>query len=171
MWKFVGTAAAAALLPWGWRGGRDSFLGEKGRVMENRSRFVPPLAAGLLLGGALALRYLSPDPDADPSEKPLPPMMVSRVAEGPLGPGGTAAPPHCKHALEPEKPHTAAWRHEKMVRLTERVGGLEQLWRVAEGLGDAAEARRLEVEIDRLRTRLGKLREEMAALAEQGQGP
>ncbi|MGZ3458755.1 MAG: hypothetical protein ACXU86_09635 [Archangium sp.] len=143
--------------------------------METRSRFVPPLAAGLLLGGALALRYLWPDPDADPSEKALPPMAVSTVVEGPRGPGETAAPTRCKDALEPGKPRTAAWRREKMVRLTERVERLEQKRKAAEGRGDAAEARRLEVEIDRHRARLGKLREETAELAEteraqQGQG-
>lgn len=180
--------------------------------MNNRSRFVPPLAAALLLGAALALRFLWPGPQAGPSVKeisraavspspapvsgapvsaPARPELVKRsesrgeVAEQmpratvvPLGPGDVApdpevpdAPPQPNDPIEPEKPQTAAWRHEKMVRLTQLmtrdVARLEQERKDAESRGDTAEAKRLEVQISRHQARLGRLNEETAALAER----
>jgi hypothetical protein len=179
--------------------------------MNNRSRFVPPLAAGLLLGAALALRFLWPEPEAaGPSGHKPRPMTVSttsepapvagspvtgpakpepvkpeppQVAEGlratvvPLGPGDVAPEPEVANPLpqqndpiEPEKPQTAAWRHEKLVRITELVGRdverLEQERQAAQTRGDGAEARRLAVQLSRHQARLGKLREETAALVE-----
>ncbi|QRK13540.1 hypothetical protein JQX13_09800 [Archangium violaceum] len=183
--------------------------------MNNRSRFVPPLAAGLLLGAALALRIFWPGPEVRPSEKagprvtaspvastPTPPVVSPvvpaptnpepvkaaprmEIAEGrgtvvPLGPGDEVPEPEVANPLpqqndpiEPEKPQTAAWRHGKLVRITELLGRdierLEQERKEAESRGDGAEARRLEVQLTRHRERLGRLREETAALAETAQ--
>jgi hypothetical protein len=177
--------------------------------MNNRSRWVPPLAAALLLGGALALRFLWPTPDTEPSVRrmhhaaeftPVAPAPVSssaapvkaapvkaqahaEVSEGPratvvpiqpgdevpqLGVENVSRQPN--DPIEPEKPQTAAWRHGKMVRITELLGRdverLEQERKQAEARGDEAEAKRLEVQLARHRARLGQLREETAALAE-----
>jgi hypothetical protein len=180
--------------------------------MNNRSRFVPLLAAALLLGAALALRFLWPGPDAEPSVKdmsrgmasaspaPTPVAPVSaaasspavksaepRVAEAPrappratvvpLGPGDVPPEPEVANPLpqrndpiEPEKPQTAAWKHEKMVRLTQvmtrDVARLEQERQDAESRGDPAEAKRLQVRISRHQARLGQLDEQTASLAE-----
>ncbi|WP_257451423.1 hypothetical protein [Archangium lipolyticum] len=178
--------------------------------MNNRSRWVPPLAAGLLLGTALALRFLWPVPEATgTSKRKAPPVEVSKApeparvspitgpakpepvkpeapeqaAEGlratvvPIGPGDVVPEPEVENPLpqendpiEPEKPQTAAWRHEKMVRITELLGRdverLEQERAAARTRGDEAEARRLEVQLTRHRARLGKLREETVALEE-----
>lgn len=181
--------------------------------MNNRSRFVPPLAAALLLGAALTLRFLWPDPDVEPSVKrmshgkasaSLPPAPVAsgpapasppavkpaepRVAETPrappnatvvpLGPGDVPPEPEVAHpppqqndAIAPEKPQTAAWKHEKMERLTQvmtrDVARLEQERQDAESRGDSAEAKRLAVQISRHQARLGQLHEQTEALAEQ----
>lgn len=182
--------------------------------MSNRSRFVPPLAAALLLGAALTLRFLWPKPDEEPSVKdmahgkafapppsasvasgpaPASPPAVERRAEPrvaetpqappnatvvPLGPGDVPPEPEVANplpqqndAIEPEQPQTAAWKHEKMVRLTQvmtrDVARLEQERQDAESRGDSAEAKRLGVRISRHQTRLGQLHEQTAALAEE----
>jgi hypothetical protein len=178
--------------------------------MNNRSRMVPPLAAVLLLGAALTLRFLWPRPDVEPSLKDMSRGTVSassapgapvsaqaapaavkpaepRVAEAPkappnatvvpLGPGDVPPepevanpPPQQNDPIEPEKPQTAAWKHEKMVRLTQvmtrDVARLEQERQDAESRGDSAEAKRLAVQIARHQARLGQLNEQTAALAE-----
>lgn len=178
--------------------------------MNNRSRWIPPLAAGVLLGGALALRFLWPVPDTEPSVREMqhammvstpvvPASMSSRAA--PVRPAPKKAEAHAQVSgglratvvpiqpgdevpqlgventssqpndpIQPEKPQTAAWRHGKMVRITELLGRdverLEQERKQAEARGDEAEAKRLEVRLARHRARLGQLREETAALAE-----
>ncbi|WNG51372.1 hypothetical protein F0U60_50005 [Archangium minus] len=183
--------------------------------MNNRSRFIPPLAAGLLLGAALALRLFWPGWEVGPSEKdspgvtalpavstpvPLSPVPAPtkpepvtarprmEVAEGPqgrgtvvpLGPGDEVPEPEVANPLpqqnepiEPEKPQTAAWRHGKLERITELLGRdierLEQEQKEAESRGDEEEARRLKVQLTRHRERLGRLREETAALATTAQ--
>ncbi|QRN98207.1 hypothetical protein JRI60_03815 [Archangium violaceum] len=180
--------------------------------MNNRSRFVPPLAAGLLLGSALALRFLWPMPEAGSSTRQPPPSVAvststasepapvpsvtaaakpepvkletqAQVGEGPratvvpIGPGDVVPEPEVANPLpqendpiEPEKPQTAAWRHEKMVRVTELLGRdverLEQERKAAQTRGDETEARRLAVQLTRHQARLGKLREETEALKE-----
>jgi hypothetical protein len=177
--------------------------------MNSRSRIVPPLAAALLLGAALALRFLALAPDAEPEvrespavkeatvvapspapvsptatpAKPEPVKAEARGAEArpatvvPFGPGDVVpepevenAPPQENDPIEPEKPQTAAWKHGKLVRITELLGRdverLEQERLAAEKRGDAAEAKRLEVQLSRHRARLGTLREETAAMAE-----
>ncbi|HEX8439621.1 hypothetical protein [Archangium sp.] len=180
--------------------------------MNLRSRIVPPLAAALLLGTALALRFFGPAPEAKPQAPERrsmpaiaavvampPPVPVSpaaaparpepvkaearvELAEGratvvPIGPGDVVPepevenpPPQENDPIEPEKPQTAAWKHGKMVRISELLGRdverLEQERLSAEKRGDSAEARRLEVQLSRHKARLGTLREEMAALAE-----
>lgn len=179
--------------------------------MNNRSRFLPPIAAALLLGAALTLRFLWPKPDEAPSVKdvsratvsasyapvaslsaPAAPRTVKpaepRVVEAPqappratvvpLGPGDVPPepevanpPPQQNDPIEPEKPQTAAWKHEKMVRLTQvmtrDVARLEQERQDAESRGDSAEARRLAVQISRHQARLGQLHEQTTALAEE----
>ncbi|MFL5353585.1 hypothetical protein [Archangium sp.] len=179
--------------------------------MNNRSRFVPPLAAALLLGAALMLRFFWPGPHAGPSVKemsrgavsaapasaplaqvsaPATPPAVKpagpRVAEAsqpratvvPLGPGDVPPepevanpPPQRNDPIEPEKPQTAAWKHEKMVRLTQvmtrDVARLEQERKDAESRGDTAEAKRLAVQLSRHQARLGQLNEQTAALADE----
>jgi hypothetical protein len=177
--------------------------------MNNRSRWVPPLAAGVLLGGAFALRFLWPVPDTEPSVREMQHAMVpmsvapapmssraalvkpapekaeahAEVSGGPratvvpiqpgdevpeLGVENTSSEPN--DPIAPEKPQTAAWRHGKMVRITELLGRdverLEQERKQADARGDEAEAKRLEVQLARHRARLGQLREETAALAE-----
>ncbi len=179
--------------------------------MNSRSRIVPPLAAVLLLGAALALRFLWPAPEAEPQVQepssvkaptavaPVPapvspastsvrpePMKVEAHAEVaeepratvvPIVPGDVVPEPEVENApsqendpIEPEKPQTAAWKHGKMVRISELLGRdverLEQERLAAEKRGDSAEAKRLEVQLSRHRARLGTLREELAALAE-----
>ncbi len=177
--------------------------------MNSRSRIVPPLAAALLLGAALALRFLWPSPEAkpqvqavssvavptaaapapvSPATPPAKPEPVKAeapvdVASGrqatvvPFGPGDVIPepevenpPPQENDPIEPEKPQTAAWKHGKMVRITELLGRdverLEQERLAAEKRGDSAEVKRLEVQLSRHRARLGSLREETAALAE-----
>jgi hypothetical protein len=180
--------------------------------MNNRSRFVPPLAAGLLLGSALALRFFWPMPEAGPSTRQPPPSVAVststvsepapvpsvsaaakpepmkpetqvQVEEGPratvvpIGPGDVVPEPEVANPLpqendpiEPEKPQTAAWRHEKMVRVTELLGRdverLEQERKAAQARGDETEARRLAVQLTRHQARLGKLREETETLKE-----
>lgn len=54
--------------------------------MNNRSRFVPPLAAGLLLGAALALRIFWPGPEVGSSEKESPRVTASPVTSTPVPP-------------------------------------------------------------------------------------
>jgi hypothetical protein len=178
--------------------------------MKTRSRFVPLLAAALLLGAALALRFFWSTPELEPSaagerpsvkasraEAPAPvapaaapvkpepvkaeaPAQVAEVRAAtvvPLGPGDEVPeiPPEVVSSepndpILPEKPQTAAWKHQKTVRITELldrdVERLEGERKAAEARGDAEEARRLEVQLARHRARLGKLREESAALAE-----
>ncbi|PTL83327.1 hypothetical protein [Vitiosangium sp. GDMCC 1.1324] len=182
--------------------------------MNNRVRFVPPLAAVLLLGAALALRFFWPGPAEGPPVKdvshvvaaptpapvPVPPVSAPVKAEPvkaevakaephvemmeggratvvPIGPGDVVPepevanpPPQQNDPIEPEKPQTAAWRHGKLVRITELLGRdlerLEKERKDAESRGDAAEAKRLEVQLARHRERLGRLREETAELAE-----
>jgi outer membrane biosynthesis protein TonB len=79
-------------------------------------------------------------------------------------------PPQQNDPIEPEKPQTAAWKHGKMVRMSELlerdVDRLEEERLAAEKRGDGEEAKRLEVQLRRHRARLGKLREETETLAE-----
>ncbi|OJH36037.1 hypothetical protein [Cystobacter ferrugineus] len=90
--------------------------------------------------------------------------------EPPPESGEESLPPQENDPIEPEKPQTAAWRHEKLVHITglldrdvERMEGERQ---AAQARGDDAEARRLAVQISRHRARLGSLREETAVMAE-----
>jgi hypothetical protein len=80
------------------------------------------------------------------------------------------ANPQENDPIEPEKPQTAAWRHEKLVRITELldrdVARLEVERQAARSRGDEAESRRLAVLLTRHRARLGSLREETAVMAE-----
>jgi hypothetical protein len=104
------------------------------------------------------------------------PVTGARGTVVPVGPGDEVpapdveGPPQENDPIEPEKPQTAAWRHSKVVRITEVLGRdvarLEQERAQAEAQGNEAEVKRLDVMIARHRTRLGKLREEAAALAE-----
>lgn len=184
--------------------------------MTTRYRFLPPLAAALLLGAALVLRFFWPAPDVgEPADTRMPPMRATGVAAPepapqaaapvkpepvnpvkealpasvaeipratvvPTGPGDVVPEPEVANPLpqsnepiEPEKPQTPAWRHGKLVRITELldrdVERLEQERVAAEKRGDAAEAKRLEVRIMRHRARLTKLRDETAALSEADQ--
>jgi hypothetical protein len=181
--------------------------------MKTRSRFVLPLAAALLLGAALVVRFFLSSPEVEPSpvvgsssvkassaQAPAASEPVARasaaakpepvkaaetsatLAEGPatvvpVGPGDVVPEPEAENnptqpndPIEPEKPQTAAWKHEKTVHMTklldrdvERLDGERQ---AALSRGDDAEAKVLEVQIARYRARLGKLREEAAALSE-----
>ena len=108
--------------------------------------------------------------------------VSAQLAEGPatvvpVGPGDEVpepevenAPPQQNDPIEPEKPQTAAWKHEKTVHMTKLLDRdlerLEEERQAARSRGDEAEAKRLEVQIARNRARLGKLREEAAALSE-----
>jgi hypothetical protein len=178
--------------------------------MKSRVRVIAPLAATLLLGAALAVRFLllAPEPEVapaapvspvtaapvSPEPEPVSPAPVPAtpepvkaqtevVVEGrratvvPIQPGDVVPepevenpPPQQNDPIEPEKPQTAAWKHKKMVRVTELlvrdVERLEQERLAAEQRGDAAEAKRLEVQLTRHRARLITLREETEALAE-----
>jgi hypothetical protein len=163
--------------------------------MNPRFRVVVPLAACLVLGGTLlwALRDGSsaPSPETSaaapsvPGPSVPPPSASSGVA---VGPASTAreelaameeAPPESEEAdsppqendpIEPELPQTAAWRHEKLVRITELmdrdVERLEAERRAASARGDETESRRLAVQLARHRARLGSLREETAVVAD-----
>jgi hypothetical protein len=182
--------------------------------MKTRSRFVLPLAAALLLGAALVVRFFLSSPEVEPSpvvgsssvkassaqapaaSEPVAPASAAakpepvkaegptsvQLAEGPatvvpVGPGDVVPepeaennPPQPNDPIEPEKPQTAAWKHEKTVHMTalldrdvERLDGERQ---AALSRGDEAEVKRLEVQLARHRARLGKLREEAAALSE-----
>jgi len=79
-------------------------------------------------------------------------------------------PPQQNDPIEPEQPQTAAWKHGKMVRMSELlerdVNRLEEERLAAEKRGDGEEAKRLEVQLSRHRARLGKLRDETETLAE-----
>ena len=81
-----------------------------------------------------------------------------------------SSPPQENDPIEPEKPQTAVWRHEKLVRITELldrdVERLDRERHAARARGDAAEAGRLAVQLARHRARLGSLRDETAAMAE-----
>ncbi|HYO58237.1 hypothetical protein [Archangium sp.] len=77
--------------------------------MNNRSRFVPPLAAALLLGAALALYFLWPESDAGPSDREMPSTTVS-PASAPASPAAARAPQPEPVKSEPVKsePHAVA---------------------------------------------------------------
>ncbi|ATB35076.1 hypothetical protein CYFUS_000488 [Cystobacter fuscus] len=79
-------------------------------------------------------------------------------------------PPQENDPIEPEQPQTAAWRHEKLVRITELldrdVERLEAERQAASARGDEGESRRLAVQLTRHRARLGSLREETAVMAD-----
>ncbi|WNG13663.1 hypothetical protein [Cystobacter fuscus] len=118
-----------------------------------------------------------------PSEPP--PSAPSSVAAGPASTasqefaareesppesGDAASPPQENDPIEPEQPQTAAWRHGKLVRITELldrdVERLEAERQAASARGDEAESRRLVVQLARHRARLGSLREETAVVAD-----
>jgi hypothetical protein len=121
-------------------------------------------------------------PVAEPAQVPavaevVDPVTGARGTVVPVGPGDEVpapevegAPPQENDPIEPEKPQTAAWRHSKVVRITEVLGRdvarLEQERAQAEAKGNAAEVKRLDVMIARHQKRLEKLREEAATLAE-----
>jgi len=105
------------------------------------------------------------------------PVTGARGTVVPVGPGDEVPAPEVEGApeqendpIEPEKPQTAAWRHSKVVRISEVLGRdvarLEQERAAAKAKGNEAEVKRLDVMIARHQARLGKLREEAAALAE-----
>jgi hypothetical protein len=104
------------------------------------------------------------------------PVTGARGTVVPVGPGDEVPAPDMggpeqeNDPIEPEKPQTAAWRHSKVVRISEvlrrDVARLEQERDHAEAQGNAAEVKRLDVVIARHQAHLGKLREEAAALAE-----
>jgi hypothetical protein len=116
-------------------------------------------------------------------EAPVREQASAQVAETfpatvvPVGPGDHVpeTPPDVVSSepndpIEPEKPQTAAWKHQKTVHMTELldrdVERLEGERQAARSRGDEAEAKQLEIRIARHRANLGKLREEAAALAE-----
>lgn len=179
--------------------------------MKTRSRLLLPLAAALLLGAALVVRFFLSSPELEPSpvaggpavqasptalapSEPVAPARVAtkpepvkaeataQLAEGPatvvpVGPGDVVPepeaennPPQPNDPIAPEKPQTAAWKHEKTARITvvldRDVERLVEERQAAQARGDEAEAKRLEVQIARHRSRLVKLREEAAGLAE-----
>ncbi|EPX59790.1 hypothetical protein D187_002534 [Cystobacter fuscus DSM 2262] len=80
------------------------------------------------------------------------------------------SPPQENDPIEPEQPQTAAWRHEKLVRITQLldrdVERLEAERQSASARGDETESRRLAVQLARHRVRLGSLREETAVMAD-----
>ena len=82
---------------------------------------------------------------------------------------GANALPQENDPIEPEQPQTAAWRHEKLVRITELldrdVERLEAERQAARARGDEVESRRLAVQHARHRARLGSLREEPSVMA------
>jgi hypothetical protein len=105
---------------------------------------------------------------------PLPVEGASAAREVPLPPEATGAALSSMSSEEndpipPELPQTPEWRHGKLVRITgllERdVTRLEQERELARTRGDAAEARRLDVQIVRHRARLESLRAESASVA------
>lgn len=85
-------------------------------------------------------------------------------------PEGAASLPQENDTIEPEQPQTAAWRHEKLVRITELlerdVARMEKEWREALAGDDEDEVRRLAVRLSRHRARVESLRRESAAMAE-----
>jgi len=96
----------------------------------------------------------------------------------PVGPGDEVPEPEVEggpaqenEPIEPEAPRTAAWRHEKLVRVTELLGReverLEAERQAAKARGQAEEVRRLSVLLERHQGRLGRLHEEVAAVAEE----
>ncbi|HSP80270.1 MAG TPA: hypothetical protein VLQ93_17185 [Myxococcaceae bacterium] len=112
------------------------------------------------------------------------PLVEGRAEAGPggtvvpVGPGDEVPEPEVEggpaqenEPIEPEAPRTAAWRHEKLVRVTELLGReverLEEERQVAKERGQAEEVRRLSVLLERHRGRLGRLGEEAAALEEE----
>lgn len=133
----------------------------------------------------------SPPEPVRPAREPrsAEPVRAEPLAEGraEAGPGGTVVPvgpgdevpePEVEggpaqenEPIEPEAPRTAAWRHEKLVRVTELLGReverLEEERQVAKERGQAEEVRRLSVLLERHRGRLGRLGEEAAALEEE----
>ena len=117
------------------------------------------------------------------AQAPAPVARVEVTEEGkratvvPIQPGDLVPepevenpPPQQNDPIEPEKPQTAAWKHGKMVRMSELlerdVDRLEEERLAAEKRGDGEAAKRLEVQISRHRARLGKLRDETEILAE-----
>lgn len=159
--------------------------------MNPRFRFVVPLAACLVLGGALpwALRDMSsaPSPEtsaAAPSASAPPPSgppasVGSGAAAGPAPAASQAlaameepppeseesdSPPQENDPIEPEKPQTAAWRHVKLVRIT---GLLERDVERLEAERQAARARGDEAEARRLAVQLARHRARLGSLREE----
>lgn len=124
----------------------------------------------------------NPEPvKAPPAQAPVARVEVTEEGERatvvPIQPGDLVPepevenpPPQQNDPIEPEKPQTAAWKHGKMVRMSELlerdVDRLEEERLAAEKRGDGEEAKRLEVQLRRHRARLGKLRNETETLAE-----
>ncbi len=62
--------------------------------MNSRLRFIPPLAAALLLGAALALHFFWPAPEVEPQVETPPPVKVQKaVVLAPVAPVATPARP------------------------------------------------------------------------------
>lgn len=150
-----------------------SAAGERPSVKDSTAEAPAPVAPP-------AAASVKPEPV---KPEPVKAEASARVAEVPaatvvpVGPGDEVPeiPPEVVSSepndpILPEKQQTAAWKHQKTVRITELldrdVERLEVERKAAEARGDEEKARRLEVQLTRHRARLGRLREESAALAE-----
>ncbi|ATB29363.1 hypothetical protein [Melittangium boletus] len=126
----------------------------------------PPAASSWEPGTVRAV----PLESAPPPELRLPDATAALDAPWPEPEDGES-PPQVNEPIEPEQPQTAAWRHGKLVRITELldrdVERLERERERAQARGDGAEARRLAVQLSRHRARLGSLRAETTVLAEE----